>query len=98
MLYLHAHLKIARKAGIGCCLHASAANATGWTPLTASLRWRPLIIVGANTMASGVLVVRGVVAYCREVKRERVQLHQLTTNLKIFFSFLKVFFHSFMVA
>lgn len=40
--------------GVGCCTHASAANATGATSLTASLRWRPTGVMGVNTAASGV--------------------------------------------
>jgi hypothetical protein len=40
--------------GVGCCAHASAANATGWTSLTASLRWRPVAVVAVNAVASAV--------------------------------------------
>jgi len=59
--------KVASKPGLGCCAHAAASNATGSTPLTASLAWRPLGIGGVNALASCVLTLRGAVAYSREV-------------------------------
>mmetsp|Transcript_61317 Transcript_61317/g.138797 ORF Transcript_61317/g.138797 Transcript_61317/m.138797 type:complete len:448 (-) Transcript_61317:162-1505(-) len=62
-----ARCKVASKPGLGCCAHAAASNATGSTPLTASLAWRPLGIGGVNALASCVLTLRGAVAYSREV-------------------------------
>mmetsp|Transcript_61316 Transcript_61316/g.138793 ORF Transcript_61316/g.138793 Transcript_61316/m.138793 type:complete len:439 (-) Transcript_61316:143-1459(-) len=68
-----ARCKVASKPGLGCCAHAAASNATGSTPLTASLAWRPLGIGGVNALASCVLTLRGAVAYSREVLGWRVQ-------------------------
>jgi len=58
--------RLAIKDSVGCCAAAKSSNGTGWTALTTSVWWRPGILTFVNGIATGVMVTRAGISYCRE--------------------------------